>query len=108
MRASRRHFLLSMGAALALLPSRTPRLVPGAYATVTTGPSAGTIVRLLYRSYAPPGCDGCAVHTLQPPGPIWVVDKWLEWDVERPAGLGWRRYRLKLSPWTALAPVTLH
>jgi hypothetical protein len=85
-----------------------PPLTQGAYATVTTGPSAGTIVRLLYRSYAPPGCDGCAVHTLQPPGPIWVVDKWLEWDVERPAGLGWRRYRLKLAPWTALAPITVH
>jgi hypothetical protein len=32
----------------------------------------------------------------------------LKWDVERPAGLGWRRYRLKLAPWTALEPITLH
>ncbi len=108
MRTSGRHFLLSMGAALALLPSRTPRLVPGAYAVVTFGPSAGTIVRLERTSYAPPGCDGRAIHTLQPHGPVWMVSEWLEWDVERSAGLRIRRYRLKVAPWTALRPVTLH
>ena len=91
---------------LALLPSR--QLVPGAYAVDTFGPSAGTVVRLERTAYAPPGCDGRAIHTLQPPGPVWVVSEWLEWDVQRPAGLGIRRYRLKVAPWTALRPITLH
>jgi hypothetical protein len=94
-----------MGAALALLPSRTPRLVPGAYAVVTFGPSAGTIVRLERHAPWVPGCDLAAIFTLRPPGtPVWVVSEWLEWDVERPAGLGIRRYRLKVAPWTALRP----
>ena len=107
MRASRRQVLLSLGAALALWPLRTPRLVPGALAVVTFGPSAGKVVRLERAAPWVPGCDACAVWSLQPPrsGPAWVVSEWLDWDVERPASLGIRRYRLKLAPWTALEPI---
>jgi hypothetical protein len=82
-----------------------PSLTPGSLAVVTFGPSKGTVVRLSNIAYAPPGCDGCAVHTLQPLGPIWRVSKFLEWDVVRPAGLGIRRYRLMTAPVTGLAPI---
>jgi hypothetical protein len=75
---------------------------PGQLAVVTFGPSAGTVVRLIRLTRAPPGCDGRAVYTLQPWGPAWAVSDWLEWDVERAAGLGVRRYRFKVAPWTAL------
>jgi hypothetical protein len=77
----------------------------GQLAMVTFGPSAGTMVRLEHMAYAPPGCDGRAIHTLQPHGPIWIVDRFLDWDVERPAGLGIRRYRLAVAPWTALRAI---
>jgi hypothetical protein len=82
-----------------------PTLISSSLAVVTFGPSKGTVVRLEHMTYAPPGCDGCAVHTLQPPGPIWRVSKFLKWDVVRPAGLGIRRYRLMTAPVTGLAPI---
>ncbi len=103
MRASRRQVLLSLGAALALWPLRTPRLVPGAWAVVTFGPSAGKVVRLIRTVYAPPGCSGCAIHTLQPPGPVWRVSEWLEWDVKETRGV--HRYRFKVAPVTGLRPI---
>jgi hypothetical protein len=78
---------------------------PGTYATVTFGPSAGTVVRLIRRAYAPPGCVGCAVHTLQPHGPIWVVDQFLEWDVWSKAQGREVRYRFTTAPWTALRAI---
>jgi hypothetical protein len=80
----------------------------GAVAVITTGPSAGTIVRLIRTAYAPPGSAGCAVHTLQPGGPVWVVDRWVEWEIWSK----WRgRYifRCKAAPWTALRQmITVH
>jgi hypothetical protein len=79
------------------------RFEPGTYATVTFGPSAGTVVRLERMAYAPPGCDGRAIHTLQPHGPIWIVDQWLEWVVTGPSGS--RLYRFKSAPWTALRAI---
>ena len=82
-----------------------PTLAPGSLAVVTFGPSKGTVVRLKHMTHAPPGCDGCAVHTLQPPGPIWRVSKFLEWDMVGAAGLGIRRYRLMTAPVTGLAPI---
>lgn len=73
---------------------------------VTWGPSAGTLVRLERLLYPPPGCSACAIRTLQGnAGPVWVVDKWLEWDVDRNLNMRlipMQRYRLKLAPWTAL------
>jgi hypothetical protein len=78
---------------------------PGTYAEVTFGPSAGTVVRLVRMAYAPPGCDGCAIHTLQPHGPIWVVDQFLEWDVWSKAQKREVRYRFTTAPWTALRAV---
>jgi hypothetical protein len=87
-----------------------PKLVPGTLALVTFGPSAGTVVRLERTAYAPPGCSGRAIHTLQPGGPVWVVDKWLEWDVDRDINMRLiptRRYRLCLAPWTALEPISV-
>ena len=81
------------------------RFKPGTYAEITFGPSAGTAVRLERMLFAPPGSNACAVHTLQPHGPIWIVDKYLEWDVARPAGPGVRRYRLMIAPWTALQAI---
>ena len=105
-RLSRRQALLALGAALALTSFRVvPRLAKGTLALVTAGPSAGTVVRLERHAQWTPGCDACAVWTLRPSGPVWVVSEWLDWDVERPAGLGIRRYRLKLAPWTALEPL---
>jgi hypothetical protein len=105
---SRRHVLLSLGAALTLWPLRTRGLVPGALAVVTFGPSRGTVVRLERTLWVPPGCDACAVRSLQPSGPVWVVDRFLLWDVDR-QGAGAltprRRYRLKLAPWTGLRPL---
>jgi hypothetical protein len=80
-------------------------LTAGSSAVVTFGASKGTVVRLEHMIHAPPGCDGCAVHTLQPRGPIWRVSKFREWDVVRPAGLGVRRYRFMTSPVTGLAPI---
>jgi hypothetical protein len=70
---------------------------------VSAGPSAGKVVRLERAMYAPPGCDACAIHTLQPPGPVWVVSEWLEWDVHERSGM--RRYRLKIAPVTALEAI---
>jgi hypothetical protein len=68
----------------------------------------GKHVLLVRTMYAPPGCDARAIHALQPSGsgPIWVVDRWLDWDVPEPRGMC--RYRLKLAPWTALDPVLVH
>ena len=83
-----------------------PVLRPGIYARVTFGPNKGKHVRLIRTAYAPPGCDGRAIHTLQPGGPVWVVNKWLQWDVQEARGV--RRYRLKVAPWTALDPVLIH
>jgi hypothetical protein len=85
------------------MPVHAPTLTYGALALVTFGPSAGTVVRLEKMAYAPPGCDGCAVHTLQPPGPVWLVSKFLLWDVVGPRGV--RRYRIKAAPVTALRPI---
>ena len=86
-----------------------PKLTRGALALVTAGPSAGTVVRLIRTAYAPPGCDGCAVHTLQPSGPVWVVDKWLDWVVWSESQGRYVTYRFKAAPWTALRQlVTLH
>jgi hypothetical protein len=77
----------------------------GGRVLVIKGPSTGTVVRLEHMTHAPPGCDGCGVHMLQPRGPIWRVSEWLEWDVERPCGLGMRRYRLMTAPAHALLPI---
>lgn len=82
-------------------------LAPGSLARVSAGPSAGKVVRLLRTAYAPPGCDGQAIHTLQPPGPVWVVSDWLEWDVPGHQGVV-RRYRLMVAPWTALEVIPEH
>jgi hypothetical protein len=81
-------------------------LAPGSLAMVSAGPSAGKVVRLVRSAYAPPGCDGRAIHTLQPHGPIWVVSEWLEWDVQESRGV--RRYRLMVAPWTALEVIPEH
>jgi hypothetical protein len=69
---------------------------PGTRALVVAGPSRGTVVRLGRLFYAPPGTDACAVHTLQAPGPIWAVDKFLRWDVRG------RRYRYMIAPQTGV------
>ncbi len=76
------------------------RFEPGTLAMITFGPSTGTVVRLERMAYAPPGCDGGAVHTLQPHGLIWIVDQWLEWIADESQGP--RLYRFKSAPWTAL------
>ena len=106
---SRRHVLLSLGAALTLWPLRTRGLVPGALAVVTFGPSRGTVVRLERKFNWTPGCNASAIFTLRPPGtPVWVVDRFLEWDVDRDITMRpipRRRYRLTLAPWTGLRPV---
>jgi hypothetical protein len=78
---------------------------PGQLVVVTFGPSAGTVVRLERMFFAPPGSSACAIHALQSFGPIWAVSEWLEWDVERPAGLGIRRYRFMVAPWPALRAI---
>lgn len=89
------------------MPSHARKLTHGALALVTDGPSAGKVVRLERMAYAPPGSAGCALHTLQPPGPIWVVNDWVEWDIWS-EDRGWWRLRCKAAPVTALQPVTLH
>lgn len=81
------------------------RFKSGTYATITFGPSAGTLVRLERMAYAPPGCDGCAVHTLQPHGPIWLVDQWLEWVVWSEYEQSEVTYRFQSAPWTALRAI---
>jgi hypothetical protein len=76
---------------------------------VTFGPSKGTVVRIERQFNWTPGCDASAIFTLRPPGtPVWVVDRFLEWDVNRDGSgrlIPSRRYRLKLAPWTGLRPV---
>jgi hypothetical protein len=83
----------------------TIELMRGAYAIVTTGPSTGTVVRLIRQAYAPPGSAGCAVHTLQPPGPVWVVDQWLEWNIWSDTQRREVLFRCKAAPVTALRQI---
>jgi len=109
MRLSRRQALQALGATLALPPLRARKLVPGALARVLWGPSAGTVVKIERQFNWTPGCAAAAIFTLRPPGtPVWAVDRYLEFDVDRDVSgrlIPRRRYRLMLAPGTALEPV---
>jgi hypothetical protein len=83
-----------------------PPLTVGAFAQITFGPSAGKIVRLERMAYAPPGSAGCAVHSLQPPGPVWVVSRWVEWVIQSKHRAPYI-FRCKAAPVTALRPIAL-
>jgi hypothetical protein len=74
----------------------------GTYAVITFGPSAGRVVRLVRCFFMPPGCRGCAVHRLQPYGPVWSVDRPLEWQVWSASQRREVTLRLHVAPWTAL------
>lgn len=118
---SRRQALLSLGTALALWPVRIPRLIPGAWAVVTLGPSRGAVVRLEHQFQWTPGTSSCAIFKLRnihqtemglpQGGPVWVVSEFLNWDVPELRYQGRRaipvltRYRLTLAPWTGLRPI---
>jgi len=48
---------------------------------------------------------GRALHTLQPPGPVWVVDRWVEWKIWSEWRQSWYMFRCKAAPVTALLAI---